>query len=191
MSVRWQFLKIILIVIFLNEILSQGLCGPNKPSKTSDCLSYSNSTDLCCLLTELNAPSEFKSCIHLLSADAFTFMNVGSMQYSIDCKGIPNYSTYFPFESQYTPCGKQNPTQTSDCSAYDTTTTSCCMASIDPTFNYTNNILCYYFPNNNNLREGNFTERNIQGTNLYFSCSAGFSFVSLISIMFYFMVIIF
>ena len=150
-SIKWQIVKIILVVFFLNDILSQGICGPENPVNSTDCLkTYSNSTDLCCLLSGLEVPSKFKSCIHLKSNAAFSYLTVGNLKYNVDCKGAPDYATYFPFEPQYSTCGIQSPIQTSDCSAFDTTTTSCCMASTDAAFNYNSNVLCYYYPNKNN-----------------------------------------
>jgi hypothetical protein len=102
--------------------------------------------------------------------DVFTIITVGNMDYSINCTGIEKFDYYFPFEKEYRACGVQSPYLVRDCWKYNDNNTPCCLASIEPTFNYSYNPLCYYYPKNSNMEIKNYTEINREGRKLYFSC---------------------
>ena len=157
-------------LIFLNEIYSQGFCGRTNPQSAKDCIPYSNSTNLCCYLTSFNSPAEFSICINMKSSDVFSIINVGNMQYTVDCKGAPRYSELFPFEDEYKPCGVNNPSAPADCSKNKTDPSACCLAST--TADFGENPLCYYYPRNYLKEVMNYTEVNKKGKSLYFACSS-------------------
>jgi hypothetical protein len=175
---KWQLLKILLIFTLLKITFNQGLCGPNSPKSIDDCLKYSNSTNLCCLITNINGPVNYQQCINIYTDNTFTYSTVGNMQYTINCTGLYDYDRYFPFEQKYKPCGINNPSTSADCAFYSTQNSTCCMAGLDKYF--AGNTNCYHYSKNPDvLAVGNFTEINNYGVQLFFSCDSKFLFVNL------------
>lgn len=175
---KWQLFKVLLMFTLLKITFNQGLCGPNAPKSTEDCLKYSNSTNFCCLISNVNGPVDYKQCININSDNTFTYSTIGNMQYTINCTGLNNFDKYFPFEQNYKSCGISNPTTTADCASYSTQNSSCCMTALDSKFS--GNTNCYYYSKNSDvLAVGTYTEMNNYGVQLYFTCDSKFLFVNL------------
>jgi len=164
----------IIINMLFELVLSQGDCGPSnlKPEKTADCLKYSNNTDFCCYLNSVDTPIPFKSCINIKFDNVFSYMTVGEMKYTVDCRGVPNYDELFPFEAEYTPCGIANPSIATDCWKYNSEDKPCCLSSIEPSFNSSYDPFCYFYPKNRDFQVAKYSEVNKNGKPLYFSCNS-------------------
>lgn len=165
---------ILFFLLFKESYSLYGICGPNSlsPKNSSECVKYSNKTDFCCFLYAKNAIATFSSCISMTVDSYSSILRVGNMVYSIDCSAIENFYDYFPFEKDYTPCGIQNPVNPRDCSNYNIENNPCCLAATEPTFNYSLNPLCYYYPRNKLAETRNYSTQNSNGVKLYFSCNS-------------------
>jgi hypothetical protein len=166
-------IKILLLLWTVCPIKSQGGCIDSsfKPNKTEDCIGRTNSTHLCCLLNSINTPAAYSNCISLKNERANTLITVGSMEYSINCTGVNNFQTYFPFEGDYKPCGINNANSASDCWKYNSNS-PCCLASIDKSFSSNSNLLCYYYDKNPGNEILNFTAKSSNGVDLHFWCTS-------------------
>jgi hypothetical protein len=161
-------LTISIISLFYNQIYSSGRCGKTNPSSSADCVPYSNSTDLCCFVNSTNAPSAFSVCTTMKSSDVYSFITVGNMQYTVDCKGVPNYNELFPYDQDFSPCGINNPGEASDCNKYSIDSKACCITGT--TQDFSGNTNCYYYPRHISANPMNYTDSNRLGKTLYFWC---------------------
>lgn len=163
---------ILIICLLFNCIYSSRKCGKINPTSTADCVPYSNSTDLCCFINSINAPSSFSVCTTMKYTDVYSFITVGNMQYTVDCKGVPNYTELFPYDQDYTPCGINNPGVASDCDKYSKNSKACCITGL--TQDFSGNTNCYYYPRHILANPMNYTDSNRQGKTLYFWCKANY-----------------
>lgn len=172
-------LPLLLVSILINsldQVNTQGLCGnTTTPTSSLDCIGFSNSTFGCCLLTAVDSPATFSTCYLMKKSNASPIVTVGSIVYRVDCTGMEDYSTYFPFEGKYQACGMQRPSTPSDCfsSGYLTEGNTCCLATTTIPYTLDLNPTCYIYNskgNDFNLNQ-TYTETHT-GMNLYFTCAA-------------------
>src|SRR5687768_15843892 len=93
---------IVIITFCFKYIFSADPCSDITPTKVSDCIPKSNSTHLCCLLNATDVPALYTTCMLIPTNMASPMLTVGNMYYTVNCKGVANFKTYFPFEDEYT-----------------------------------------------------------------------------------------
>jgi hypothetical protein len=177
--INCRLVVIKLLIIFLCFLMggSQGLCGLDLtvPSTPANCMNMTKANDInyCCYISAIDVPAAYSSCILIPKSSPYTLLNVGNMFYSVNCTGIPNYYSVFPFEKDYKVCGTQSPTSEVDCSKFSTESDPCCLA--DTSSDFSKNPKCYVYPKNAGVvSTTNYSEMSSLKVDLYFRCSSQF-----------------